>query len=169
MQDLVLVAYASRHGTTHEVARAIANRLHTIGVHVELAPAAEIDSLARYGAVVLGGALYLGRWHHDARAFLRRHRAELVTVPVAVFALGPRTLGDADLQSSRDQLERALSRFPDIAPLDVAIFGGAIEPGTLRFPLNHLSAFDARDWVAIALWADEVAACLEQQALVGAH
>jgi menaquinone-dependent protoporphyrinogen oxidase len=169
MHDLVLVAYASRHGTTHEVARAIANRLHTIGVHVELAPAAEIESLDRYGAVVLGGALYVGRWHRDARAFLRRHRAELATIPVAVFALGPRSLSESDLESSRDQLERALSHVPEVAPLAVAIFGGAIHPETLRFPLNHLPAFDARDWVEIARWADEVAAGLEQPALAGAR
>src|SRR5271169_5073510 len=49
------------------------------------------ELVAGYDLVVFGAPLYSGRWHRDARRFLRRHRRELAAVPVAVFAMGPRT------------------------------------------------------------------------------
>lgn len=160
MTDLLLVTYASKRGSTQEVAEAIAERLRSHGLQIELRPAAEVDRLEDYAGVVLGGALYTGRLHKDARRFLRRHRDRLASLPFAVFAMGPKTLAEAELASSRAQLDRALAEVPDIEPVSVAIFGGAVDPAKLRFPFNRMPATDARDWSAIRAWADEVASLL---------
>jgi len=112
----VLVAYATRHGSTREVAETIACTLKALGVDVEFGEAREVRTkpgpAARqarpWSVVVLGAALYSGRWHRDAHRFLRRHRKELAGVPVAVFGMGPR---DADVHAwerSGKQLDRAL-------------------------------------------------------------
>src|SRR4051812_27011625 len=165
----VLIAYASPHGSTSEVAQRIAGILGQHGITADLRQAATVRDLHRWDAVVLGAPLYVGRWHHDARAFLRRHRRQLEQVPLAVFALGPRTLEEHDVDSSREQLRRALAAAPELTPLSVAVFGGAIDPSRLRFPFSRMEAADARDWDAIRAWADELATTLDPQHLaVGA-
>jgi menaquinone-dependent protoporphyrinogen oxidase len=164
----VLVAYASRHGSTREVAERIAATLSERGLAVDVRPAADVGVVAGYDAVVLGGALYTGRWHADARRFLKRQGAGLTAMPVAIFAMGPRTLEPADVQGSREQLDHALARFPDLAPASVAIFGGVLDPAQLRFPFNRMPASDARDWAAIDAWARELAASLAPASAMGA-
>lgn len=62
----LLVAYGSKHGSTQEVAEAVAERLRAGGREVDLRRAADVDDLTPYGGVVLGGSLYVGRWHEDA-------------------------------------------------------------------------------------------------------
>jgi menaquinone-dependent protoporphyrinogen oxidase len=154
----VLIAYATKHGSTKEVSESIADTLAASGHEVDVRHAANVHDLDGYDGVILGGALYMGRWHSDAIGFLERHRHALATIPVAIFAMGPKTLADADVAGARAQLDRALAKVPDISPATVAIFGGVVDPSTLRFPLSRMQASDARDWQAIAAWANEVAA-----------
>ena len=101
MSQPILVAYATKRESTHEVADAVAARLRELGHEVDVRPAAEVGTLEPYGAVVLGGALYAGRWHRDARRFLAKHRDELARIPVAVFAMGPLKLEPKDVEGSR--------------------------------------------------------------------
>jgi menaquinone-dependent protoporphyrinogen oxidase len=154
IQIRVLVAYATKHGSTREVAEAVARTLRARHLAVDVLPADTVPHLRQYHAVVLGGALYTGRLHKDARRFLARHRDALAGRTLAVFAMGPRTLEPADVAASRKQLDRALT---GVAPASVAIFGGVIEPQALRFPFNRMPAVDARDWDAIERWANTVA------------
>jgi menaquinone-dependent protoporphyrinogen oxidase len=158
MTKPVLVAYATKRGSTHEVADAIAGRLHELGLAVELRPAAEVRTLSPYAAVVLGGALYTGRWHRAAGRFLAVHREALANRPFAVFALGPKTLQRAAVEQSRRQLDAALARAPEVNALSVAIFGGVVDPAKLRFPFNRMPTSDARDWNAIRDWTTGIAA-----------
>jgi menaquinone-dependent protoporphyrinogen oxidase len=152
-----LVAYASKHGSTEEVAYAIGAHLRDAGHDVDIRDAAVVTDVEPYDAVVLGGSLYMGRWHGDAREFLRHHRSAVEERPLAVFALGSRTLDEHDVADSRRQLNNALEHL-DVHPKLVTVFGGVVEPAKLRFPLNRLPQSDARDWTAIAAWAEEVAA-----------
>jgi menaquinone-dependent protoporphyrinogen oxidase len=152
----ILVAYASRHGSTREVADAVAATLRARGLSANVMPAAEVGHLRGYVGVVLGGALSMGRLHRDARRFLARHHDALAGRRLAVFALGPRTLEPEDVAGSRAQLTRALASAPP--PVSVAVFGGVVRPAELRFPFSRLPASDARDWAAIETWASALAA-----------
>jgi len=154
----LLLAYATKHGSTKEVAESIAEALIANGHEVDVRAASDVRDLGGYDGVILGGALYMGRWHGDAIAFLVRHRHALATIPIAVFAMGPLTLADKDVAGARAQLDRALAKVKDVSPSAVAIFGGVVDPTTLRFPLSRIHASDARDWEAIAAWANDVAA-----------
>jgi menaquinone-dependent protoporphyrinogen oxidase len=157
MSKPILVVYATKRESTHEVADAIAERLRELGHEVNVWRAADIGMLRPYGAVVIGGALYAGHWHRDARRFLAKHRDELAERPVAVFAMGPLKLETADVRGSRQQLDRALAKEPWLEPMSVAVFGGVIDPAKMRFPFSRMEAADARDWEAIRSWADELA------------
>jgi len=154
MRPSILVAYASKKGSTAEVAAFVGKRLRERGLVADVRRSAEVEDLAFYDGVVLGGSLYFGRWHDDARAFLSRFRTALADRPLAVFALGPKTASPNDLAESGEQLQRALG---DPVPTTVAVFGGVIDPAKLRFPFNRMPASDVRDWTVIAAWADEVA------------
>ena len=164
MNDEVLVTYATKHGSTREIAETVAGALAEHGLRVDLRAADAVEELARYRAVVLGAALYTGRLHADARRFLARNRDALALRPLAVFAMGPRTLDEADVASSRRQLDHALARWPELRPAHVAIFGGVVRPAELRFPFSRMPASDARDWDAVAAWAKEVAEALAPDA-----
>lgn len=156
MTKPILVVYATKRESTHEVADALASRMRRLGHEVDVRPAAEVGTLRPYGGVVLGGALYMGRWHRDARHFLTRHRSEITELLVAIFAMGPLKLEPEDIDGARAQLDRALAKEREVQPVAIAIFGGAVDPPKLRFPFNHMPASDARDWDAIRSWADEV-------------
>ena len=84
-----LVAFATRYGSTQEVAEAIAVTLREIGVDVDLKLLRDVRSLTGYEAVILGAPLQMYRWHKDALSFLSHHRQAVTTLPVALFALGP--------------------------------------------------------------------------------
>jgi menaquinone-dependent protoporphyrinogen oxidase len=164
MTPSILVAYATKRGSTREVAEAIAATLSESGVDVALRPAAESGDIGSFDGVVLGGPLYMGRWHGEARRFLTRHHRELAGKPVAIFALGPLKLDDKQVTGSRHQLDRALAKVHNVKPVSVAIFGGEIDPAKLRFPFNRMPAGDARDWDAIRAWARELASELSAAA-----
>ncbi len=157
MAAFILVAYATKHGSTQEVAEMIAAVLREHAFEVEVQPASEVRALDRYGAVVLGAPLYNGRWHKDASRFLKRHRTALSERPVAIFALGPRSAAEEERRSSRKQLDRALAKASWLAPVAIEIFGGVIDPTKLHFPFNRMPASDARDWTAIRAWASKLA------------
>src|SRR5437763_12175492 len=108
MRPSILVAHASKRGSTEEVAAFVGTRLRECGLVADVRRAAEVEDLAFYDGVVLGGSLYLGRWHDDARAFLSRFGTALADRPLAVFALGPKSASPDDLAGSRAQLDRAL-------------------------------------------------------------
>lgn len=151
-----LIAYATKHGSTEEVARSIGDLLRDAGHHVDIRDAAVVTDVDKYDGVILGGSLYMGRWHADARAFLRRHRVALEERPLAVFALGPLTLEEEQVAGSRKQLDKALAHL-EVSPQLVTVFGGEVDPEKLHFPFNRMPKSDARNWSEIAAWANEVA------------
>ncbi|MCL5024998.1 MAG: flavodoxin [Chloroflexi bacterium] len=148
----MLIAYATKHGSTLEVAEAVAATLRECDIQAEVRPAQEVRELGGWGAVVLGAPIYSGRWHGDARRFLSRHREELSIRPVAIFALGPREVSAEKWQRSRAQLDSALASASWLAPVSVGLFGGVDPPKR-----KQVERRDARDWTAIRSWARDLA------------
>ncbi|HEY5387896.1 MAG TPA: flavodoxin domain-containing protein [Thermoleophilia bacterium] len=80
----ILLVCATRHGSTVEVANAIAEELRAGGNVVDLRPAAEAPGPTGYDAVVVGGPMIMG-WHREALRYLKKHRGELERLPTALF------------------------------------------------------------------------------------
>ena len=160
MEHKTLIAYASKHGSTHEVADQIAEILRGSGLGGDVRPASSVDDVDAYDAVVIGGALYMGHWHRDARRLLDRMSDELRERPVFVFGMGPMDLEQKSVEGARKQVDHALAKVPDVEPVSVAIFGGVVHPDELHFPFNHMPEADARDPEAIRAWTDDIAAVL---------
>jgi menaquinone-dependent protoporphyrinogen oxidase len=163
MSASILVGYATRSGSTQEVAETIAATLREGGLTVVCQPLKEVQTLDGYDAVVLGAPLYMFRWHKDAKRFLARQRQALLARPTAVFALGPLHDESQEWQDSRGHLDKELLKFPWLAPVAVGIFGGKFDPTKLTFPYNlipalkRMPASDIRDWTAIRAWAQSLA------------
>jgi menaquinone-dependent protoporphyrinogen oxidase len=163
MSASILVAYATRYGSTQEVAEAVAATLRERGLAVDIQPMRNVRTLDQYRAIVLGAPLYLFHWHTDALHFLARHREALMQRPVAIFALGPFHAEEKEFQGAREQLDKELAKFPWLTPQAITIFGGKFDPQKLTFPYNLLPALknmpesSVRDWTAIRTWANELA------------
>jgi menaquinone-dependent protoporphyrinogen oxidase len=168
MSGSVLVAYATRYGSTKEVAEAVAATLREHQLDASVRNTRDVVSLDGYGAVVLGAPLYISSLHKDATKFLSRHQEALTKLPVAVFALGPTRGGEEERKGARAQLDGVLAKLPWLTPVALEMFGGKYDPTTLNFlhklmaalpasPLHGLPASDARDWGAIRAWAVDVA------------
>src|SRR5215467_9657878 len=136
MSTSVLVAYATRYGSTQEVAEAIAATLRECGLAVDIQPVQDVRTLDQYRAVVLGAPLYMFHWYKDALHFLARHREALTRRPVAIFALGPFHAEEKEFQGAREQLDKELAKFPWPTLQAIAIFGGKFDPQKLTFPHN---------------------------------
>ena len=154
----VLVAYATKYGSTQEIAEAVAETVREHGLDVDVRSARDVKAVDGYSAVVLGAPLYYFRWHKDARKFLDRHRKALSGLPVAVFAVGPMEDKPEQFEDSRARLDKALAKREWLAPVAVTVFGGRFDPAILRFPDNNpgmknIPASDIRDWDAIRAWA----------------
>jgi menaquinone-dependent protoporphyrinogen oxidase len=150
----VLVAYGTKHGSTREIAEAIADELQRSGVEAEVMAAEDVRDLAPFEAVVLGGALYMGRWHRAARSFGRWFAPLLLKRQVWLFSSGP-------LDHSADV--REIPPVPGVAKLAAevgarghATFGGSLAPDVTGFPAKAMAkkvAGDYRDFDAIRAWA----------------
>lgn len=173
---LILVTYASRHGSTRGIAERIAERLRADGLDAEVRPAAEVRDASRYDAFVVGGAAYMFHWLKDATTFVRRNRAQLAKRPTWLFSSGPVGTDTVDKQG-RDVLETTVPKeFPglrdEIHPRGEKIFFGAMFPDAKPVGLaerfmsmmpagkDALPRGDFRDWATIDAWADEIARAL---------
>lgn len=165
----VLVAYASKHNATAEIAIAIGETLRQAGgleVTVEaITPAVDLIEI---DAVVVGSAVYMGQWQPEAANFLRQHERELTQRPVWVFSSGP--VGKSDPKTLMDgwifpeTLQPLIKR---IQPRDIVLFHGRIDETWLKiFDRISVKFFDAqesdtRDWQMIRAWAQQIADALK--------
>jgi menaquinone-dependent protoporphyrinogen oxidase len=157
----VLVTFASMAGSTAEVAKVVAEELTGSGAQVDVRCLSQVDSLAGYDGVVIGGPMIMG-WHRAALGFLRQHRAELRRVPLAVFVLAMRLTqtDETTVNGMPIYLDEALPQPPvrhgrldhkeryaqlanyvrpilaatrPVKPASIGVFGGRLEYGRLKW------------------------------------
>jgi menaquinone-dependent protoporphyrinogen oxidase len=161
----VLVAYATKNGSTAEIADAIADELRGRGAEVDCRDAGTVRDVDSYDAVVLGSAVYMKRWRKEARRFLRRHRRELGELPFWVFSSGPvgeQKQGDTKAAEWAEP-RRMVATVERLGAREHVIFGGRVplEPTNFieRAMLENTPPefADRRDWDQIRGWAAGIA------------
>ena len=173
MSDKILVAYASRAGSTAGVAEAIGKTLAESGAQVDVLPMQDVKDLAAYRAVVAGSAIRGGKWLPEAMQFMRTHRAALAQKPFAAFLVCI-TLSMKNADSYREGLKDWLSPVRALVrPVDEGYFAGALDFSKLPLTFNTLlmrlpvifglwKKGDHRDWDAIHAWAESLRPLLLQ-------
>lgn len=154
----VLVAYATKMGSTKEIAEAIGERLRAAGHEVTVLDAARVSSVEHHSALVLGSALYAGRWRREAVKLLKRNQKLLVDRPTWLFHSGP--LGkDLAPQRAPRKVREIAARIGSDEPVT---FGGRLTAQTATgFIAKKMAqgemAGDFRDFDEIRAWADRIA------------
>ena len=160
----VLVAYATKHGSTGEIAEAIGHVLRGPDTIVDVVPTREVTDLGPYQAVILGSALYAAHWQRDANRFVARHIAALRQRPVWLFSSGPL---DRSADAGTLPVAPSVARTTDpIGARGHRTFGGRLLPGTPGVDEQILATHavgDFRDFAAIEAWAAAVARVLERE------
>lgn len=173
----VLVAHASRHGSTAEIAERIAERLVAAGLDAEAMDVGEVGDVEAYDAHVIGAAAYMWHWLKPATRFVRHNEELLARRPVWLFSSGP--VGDETVdEDGNDILEVSRPKEFDelhdlLEPRDEQVFFGKWDPDAPPVGVAErmmrlapkgareaLPAGDFRDWEAIDAWAEEIATAL---------
>jgi len=157
----ILVAYATMAGSTVDVAEAVGEEIAQSGVPVDVLPIDEVKDLAAYDGVVIGGPMIVN-WHHATSGFLKRRRAALQRVPLAVFvtAMSLTQTGETSVDGVPVSVDEKLPKPPEtegrlnfreryarlpnyirpilrasrpIKPVSIGLFGGRLEYGRLKW------------------------------------
>jgi len=163
----VLVAYATKLGSTGEIAEAIAQVLLDGGHRALALPARDVGSLDDWDAVILGSAVYAAYWQKDARLFIERFREGLKARPLWLFSGGPldRRLARADQPITPHGAEITAG----LGARAHRTFGGrmslnaAVDPQVLQ---THRIG-DFRDWQAIVEFAYRIGRDLDRMTFPG--
>lgn len=155
----LLVTYASKYGSTAEIAEVIGKELRKRGQEVDVQPVGAVVDPAQYDGFVIGSALYAGGWMNAAAEFLDSNQALLAARPVWLFSSGPTGEGDPnDILEGWSFPENLLPLVETIKPKDVILFHGNIDldklsPGE-RMIIKSVKATvgDYRDWLVVRSW-----------------
>ena len=156
----LLVAYASKHGSTQGIAERIAQQLRQLGKEAEARPEEAVEDPERYEAFVIGSAVSYGSWSKEATEWVHRHQAVSAKHPVWLFSSGP--LG-TDVQEAEQQPKERAEFQQALSPRNQRIFFGALDHSTLSFAERMMTKAvrapegDFRDWEAIEAWAASIA------------
>ncbi len=161
----VLVSAASKHGSTMQIARAIADTLLEAGIQTVVLQPQEVATLDGYDAVVLGSAVYAGRWLEPMKGLIDRESAALSARPVWLFSSGPAGIPpkpDGDPADVAGLVERTGAR-------GHRVFAGAINRQGLGLVERALVAAvrapdgDFRSWESVREWATDIARTLTER------
>lgn len=156
----VLVTYGSRHGATEGIAEEIADALREDGYHTAVVPADDVVDVNSYDAVVLGGALYAGHWHHDAVRCARRNAEALSHRPVWLFSSG--TIDDSAAEHEIPPVHGVVREMERLHAREHITFGGSLSPtgrGLLARALTrHGQSGDHRHMERVRSWAHHIGA-----------
>lgn len=166
----VLVAAASKHGATDEIAVRIGADLAERGVRVEVKKLRDVDDVGRYDAFVVGSGIYLGTWLKEARRFVDIHAAELAKRPTWLFASGS-IVGDPPSADDPDALRAGLAEklVEKTGAREHKLFPGKVDMNKLGLLEKtavrgaHATEGDYRDWREIDQWAAGIARQLEDR------
>ena len=161
MDKKVLVAYASKYGSTVGVADAIGKELCNRGAAVDVCMLKNIGDLNPYRGILVGSAIYMGKWLPEAVDFVDRNRRVLGQIPVAYF-LVCMTMREPTEENRRKvlaYLDPVLKKVPQVKPIEIGTFAGALHYSNISIPwkvilkLKGAPEGDFRQWDVIRAWA----------------
>ena len=159
----VLVTAASRHAATMEIAQEIGAELRRRALEADVLRLEDVPGLEGYGPVVLGSAIYTGRWLAPALSFVDLHREQLAERPVWLFSSGP--VGDPP-RPAEEPGEDVAALVASIGAREHRVFPGRLDRHELGLVERAVAGLvrapdgDYRPWPEIVAWADAIADAL---------
>lgn len=157
----ILIVYATRSGSTAEVAQAIAEEFKKKGAIVDVCNAKDTPTVKGYTAVVIGSSIRYGSWLPEAITYIKSNKEYLSNVPVAYFNCGIFIVQkDPQKQAEVEKYNNAAKAI--VKPVAEASFAGKIDMSKLSFIDKNItkaigiSNGDKRDFSTIRQWAQEL-------------
>ena len=164
----VLVAYASKYGSTKGIAEFIGEKLGQRGLDADVREVSSVMVLGDYDAFVIGSAVFMGHWMKEARQFASQNRSFLANRPVWIFSSGPTGLSETDKKGRNlrevsgpieiDELRQSLN------PRDHHVFFGAFHSDQMKGAMGFFARMapkevqgDFRNWTEIEAWTSSIA------------
>jgi menaquinone-dependent protoporphyrinogen oxidase len=158
MAKRILIAYASKCGSTAEIADSMGKTLSGNGYSVDVLPVKMVTSLDGYDAVLAGSAIRVGAWLPEALELLKQNQAALGKLPIAIFTVHALNWENTSASEAlRRNYTTAVKQL--ITPKDEVFFAGKIDYSKMTFLEKMMSKTvraveeDLRDWAAINDWA----------------
>ncbi len=163
LEKKVLIAYASRAGSTAEIARVVGEEFTSAGWAAEVMPVQTVEDLTPYQAVVIGSAARFNKILPETVHFVKYFKNELQPLPVACFVSCLTMFKDTP--KTREETLKYLDPLRKIKePVRYALWGGAMFPekipGAWGIVMKKSERGDYRDWETIRLWSREMAQTL---------
>jgi len=164
MNKKILVTYASRTGSTAQIAEAIHRSLMKNGEEAELLPIENVNDLLPYHAVIIGSPIRKSKWLPEAMQFLQTHGAELARKRVATFTVCI-TIAMSNTERYQDAVRQWIAPVRVLTkPISEGLFAGRLDFEKLPWSLDTLlfrvtvalgilPKGDHRDWNAVHAWA----------------
>jgi menaquinone-dependent protoporphyrinogen oxidase len=165
----VLVAYATKHGSTKGIADFIGEKLRQEGLSADVLEVGQVRAAGEYDAFVLGSGLYYGHWMKEAKRFASNNSRTLSARPIWLFSSGPTGRERTD-SKGRDLLDPMVSGpielnqlVSEVQARGHKVFFGSVEnAGLLTHLIPKSQKGDFRDWKEIESWAVGIAASLRE-------
>ncbi|MBN2086424.1 MAG: flavodoxin domain-containing protein [Anaerolineales bacterium] len=161
MKRKVLIAYASKLGSTGEVAQAIGEQLTARGFVADVLRVGDVKDVAPYNSFLLGSAVRMGRWLPEAVGFLEQNAGSFAGKSVFYFSVCMTMREDTPENRSRalpmTNAARAIRE-----PNAEEFFGGRMDYSKLPFleqailRAKKIPEGDFHDWDAIRAWAGKL-------------
>jgi menaquinone-dependent protoporphyrinogen oxidase len=161
MTDRILVAYASKLGSTGEVAQAIGEQLTARGFVADVMRVGDVPDVAPYGSLLLGSAVRMGRWLPEAVDFLEQKAGPFAGKSVSYFTVCMTMQEDTPANRARAQAitgpVRAIRE-----PAAEAFFAGRMDFSKLSLLEQTILRAkkspegDFRDWDTIRAWGQQI-------------
>jgi menaquinone-dependent protoporphyrinogen oxidase len=164
MKKRLLITYGSRCGSTGGVAEAIGQVFCSAGAEVDVRLVKNVNALSSYQGVIVGGAIRMAKWLPEVVEFVKTNQDILSRMPVAYFVVCM-TMKDDTAESRRKTLaflDPVRKQFPQVKPVDIGLFAGAVDFKKLSFGYKLLLKVmgapegDFRNWEAIRNWANGI-------------
>ena len=161
MKNRVLIAYASKSGSTAEVAQQIGAVLGARDEMVDVLPVGKVDDLSPYQTVILGSAIRMGQPLPEAVKFVEKNQAILKQKSFSTF------LVCLTMKDDTEENRKTVAVYPEsmralVKPVCEGIFAGALIPEKLglveRLMMKAMKApaGDYRNWAAVKTWAESL-------------
>jgi len=173
MENKILIVYASKYGSTAEIAEYIGQFLRDMGSEVDVRSVNAVNDISQYHSIVIGSATRMDKLLSDAVKFAKKHEPDLHRMKTAYFVVG--VTMKQDTPENREKVKGFLEPLCRIRePVSIGLFTGKIDYSKVGFSWKVMAKLDKsglmeegdfRNWDTISKWANEIAPALTDNSI----
>ena len=168
MENRILIAYASKYGSTAEIAEYVGQVLRNMGIEVDVSSVNAVNDISQYENIIIGSATRMDKLLSEAVKFATKNESKLRRMKTAYFIVG--VTMKQNTPENREKVKGFLEPLYRIRePVSIGLFAGKIDYSKVGFSWKVMAKLDKsglmeegdfRNWDTISKWANEIAPAL---------